>query len=121
MTKVNVATMGADVANELRGKSWDARFQWVSEIKEKGNKLFKEDKYDEAIDIYMKALCGMDFTSYETSGQMEKAREVRVARELKAPVLNNIALCLLKQGKYQRATMMLDQVLDIDPNNIKAW
>jgi hypothetical protein len=54
------------VANELRGKTWDARFTWVTEVKDQGNKMFKEEKYELAIDTYMRALCGMDFSSYET-------------------------------------------------------
>ena len=62
MTKVNIATMGSEVANELRGTTWEARSQWVNKVKEQGNQLFKEEKYTEAIDVYMKALCGMDFS-----------------------------------------------------------
>ena len=46
---------------------------------------------------------------------------MKVSRDLKAPVLNNIALCLNKQGKYQRAVAMLDQVLEADSTNAKAW
>ena len=120
MTKVNIATMGADVANELRGKSWDERYAWILKIKDEGNVLFKAEKIAEAIDVYMKALCGMDFSSYD-HGKDFKARELRVNKELKAPILNNIALCLNKQGKYQRAVTMLDQVLEADPSNAKAW
>lgn len=65
----------------------------------------------------------MDFTSYqikEDAGE-QKEREIRVKRELKAPILNNIALCLIKQGKLQRANTMLDLVLEADPTNNKAW
>ena len=61
---MNLQQTGAEVANELRGKSWDERYQWVGEAKERGNKKFKEEKYEAAIDEYMRALCGMDFTSY---------------------------------------------------------
>ena len=123
LTKVNVAQMGAQVANELRGKSYDDRFNWIMQVKDEGNKLFKEEKLDEAIDIYMKALCGLDFSSYEIleSPQRQKEKDLKVSRDLKAPILNNIALCLNKQGKYQRANAMLDQVLDADLTNNKAW
>lgn len=65
LSKVNVAQMGAEVANELRGKTWDDRFAWITDIKDRGNKLFKEEKYDSAIDTYMRSLCGMDFSSYD--------------------------------------------------------
>ena len=93
MTKVNVAQMGAEVANELRGKTWEARVAWINKIKDQGNELFKADKFAEAIDVYMKALCGMDFTSYKhlDDPQAEREREISVKRTLKAPVLNNIA------------------------------
>ena len=45
----------------------------------------------------------------------------RVAKDLKAPILNNIAMCLIKQGKYQRSNQMLDQVIACDEGNFKAW
>jgi hypothetical protein len=41
-------------------------------VKEKGNLLVKEDKYEAAIDEYMRALCGMDFSSYSIK---ENAKE----------------------------------------------
>jgi hypothetical protein len=90
--------MGADVANELRGTTWEARTQWVNKVKEQGNQLFKEEKYGEAIDLYMKALCGMDFSQYDhlEDAKADKERELNVKRNLKAPVLNNIAQCLIK-------------------------
>lgn len=66
--------MGADVANELRGKSWDDRFAWILKVKDEGNLLFKGEKIAEAIDVYMKALCGMDFSSYD-NGKDFKAKE----------------------------------------------
>jgi len=116
-------TTGAEVANELRGKSWEERYQWINQAKEKGNKMVKEEKIEAAIDEYMRALCGMDFSSYsikEDNGE-QKERDTRVKRELKAPILNNIALCLIKQGKIQRANTMLDLVLEADPTNNKAW
>ena len=93
MTKVNIAQMGAEVANELRGTNWDARTEWVNKVKDQGNVKFKEERYEEAIDSYMRALCGMDFSSYEhlQDAKADKERELNVKRNLKAPVLNNIA------------------------------
>jgi hypothetical protein len=41
-------------------------------VKEKGNLLVKDEKYEGAIDEYMRALCGMDFTSYSIK---ENAKE----------------------------------------------
>lgn len=31
-------------------KAWEARFDWVNDEKDKGNALFKEGSYEEAID-----------------------------------------------------------------------
>ena len=105
----------------MRGKSWDDRYQWICQAKEKGNAMVKEEKFEAAIDEYMRALCAMDFSKYEDAGDKQKDRDTKVKRELKAPILNNIALCLIKQGKLQRANSMLDLVLDSDPTNWKAW
>lgn len=65
----------------------------------------------------------MDFSSYsiKENAKEQKELDTRVKRELKAPILNNIALCLIKQGKIQRANTMLDLVLEADPTNNKAW
>ena len=93
MTKVNVAQMGAEAANELRETDWEAHTEWENRFKEQGNVKFKEERYEEAIDSYMRALCGMDFSSYEhlQDAKADKERELNVKRNLKAPVLNNIA------------------------------
>ena len=47
-------------------------------------------------------------------------------KDLKSPILNNIAMCLIKQGKLHRANFYLDLILQgppkpIDPTNFKAW
>jgi len=39
---------------------------------------------------------------------------------MQVPVCNNMAMCLTKQGHYERACSMLDQVLKLDPVNTKA-
>ena len=38
---------------------FEARFAWVGEAKEKGNLLYKEGNFQEAIDQYLKAFCGL--------------------------------------------------------------
>lgn len=99
----------------LKGKTWQERYDWIVGQKDETNKLFKSGVYDQAIDGYLKALCGLDF------GKQTAEEEDRVNKELKAPILNNIAACLIKQGKLQRANIMLEKVLQADPENFKAW
>ena len=51
----------------------------------------------------MAALCGIDFGDKISEDDKES-----VTKDLKAPILNNIALCMMKQKKYARANLMLD-------------
>lgn len=60
--------------------------------KEEGNLLYREQKYGPAVELYMAALCGFEFGSKLTGEEKES-----VERDLKAPILNNIALCQMKQ------------------------
>lgn len=85
--------MGSEVAQELKGKGWQERYDWICTIKDEGNQLYKKGSLDQAIDTYLKALCGLDF------GEQSKKQEECVNVELKAPILNNVAMCLMKQGK----------------------
>jgi hypothetical protein len=38
--------MGLEANEELEGKTWDERFEWVTKLKDEGNKFFKEAKYE---------------------------------------------------------------------------
>jgi tetratricopeptide (TPR) repeat protein len=60
-------------------------------------------------------LCGFEFGKSISNQQKED-----VELKLKVPILNNLALCLMGQKKYERAIKMLDQVLKIDNKQEKA-
>ncbi len=67
----------------------------------------------------MKCLVALDFKS--CSGKKPSDDELSMAEMgVKVPVLNNMALCLQRQGHTDRAIQMLDQVIDIDEFNAKA-
>ncbi len=52
--------MEEDLKSSLNKNSpWESRFEWVTQTKEEGNTLFKEGRYEEAIDIYLRAYCGI--------------------------------------------------------------
>jgi hypothetical protein len=78
----------------------------------------KEEKYDQAIDEYMKCLIALDFSSCK--GQVPKDAEKMAGVAVKVPVCNNMAMCLGKKGKFERALEMTDAVLDIEEFNGKA-
>jgi hypothetical protein len=52
----------------------------------------------------MEALCGMEFK------HENKDQETQVKTKLKVPILNNIALCLLKKEEYAKSKVLLNQV-----------
>jgi tetratricopeptide (TPR) repeat protein len=117
------------VDDRLRSKEsekvWEARFDWVCAEKEKGNGVFKEGRYQEAINQYLRAYCGIaDFAEKQKPEDRES-----INKDLKGPLLNNLAMCLIKQGKLHRAMAILNMLIlpatprdkPIDPTNFKAW
>ena len=44
--------MGQKAAQELKGVSYDKRWQWIEDVKAEGNQLFKESDFPGAIDKY---------------------------------------------------------------------
>ena len=78
--------------------------------------MVKENKLEEALDAYLKSLCGFSFKEDGVSKETIHEKDV----ELKVPILNNMALCLIRSKKFDRALSMLDQVVKIDPKNEKA-
>jgi len=106
---------------ELKAHSYEQRCNWISDMKDKGNLLYKEASYDEAIDTYMKALCGFEFKK----STLKKSELTYIDSKLKLPILNNMSLSLMQLGKTSKQCMMqakntIDQVLKIDPKNEKA-
>jgi hypothetical protein len=54
----------------------------------------------------MKCLVALDFKTCKGKVSDEQGEMAAVA--VKIPVLNNMALCLFKSGKHERAIQMLD-------------
>ena len=89
------------------------RLDWIEIKRKHGNELFSQNDNTKAIDEYMKCLCALDFKS--CSGSIPSDEKIKEAEKgVKVPVLNNMALCLQKQGHLDKAINMCDQVLEID-------
>lgn len=84
------------------------------ELKEKGNKAYKEGKYIRAISKYEQALKPVE---YETNFDEEIKKE---AKEMKKLIWLNLAAVSLKQGEYHKAISNCTKVLEAEPTNIKA-
>ncbi|CAH0763194.1 unnamed protein product [Bemisia tabaci] len=99
-------------------KSWsmdDAeKIKHAKMFKEKGLKYINAQKYNLALNMYKNMITYID-SGYGFSEELEKERKsLLIAARL------NCALCLLKQEKYTEAQAACKEVLDVDPNNIKA-
>ncbi|EDV22444.1 AH receptor-interacting protein [Trichoplax sp. H2] len=83
-----------------------------------GNKYYQERKYSKAADKYAVALgCIEQLLLKEKPGEPEfKALELK-----KLPFLLNYSQCKLCLGEYYEAAEHLSTVMEIDPNNVKAY
>ena len=59
--KTRIMGLATSVANECSGQSFTERIKWISEKRQEGNKLYKENKYEDALNLYITTLCALDF------------------------------------------------------------
>ncbi|EAR99772.1 tetratricopeptide repeat protein (macronuclear) [Tetrahymena thermophila SB210] len=102
------------VAKMLKDLSWEERFEWIHQQKIKGNRFFKKGQYQEAADIYVQGLMGIEFKIPDPVIQS------RMEQENILPLLTNVATTLIKLKKYENASAVCDKALSIDPQSIKA-
>ncbi|KAI3385086.1 hypothetical protein SNEBB_003680, partial [Seison nebaliae] len=75
--------------------------------KEKGNDLFKNEKYEDAIEIYKKA--------------RKMLENVNDSKKLKAILHQNIGACLQRLGKYEQVIEQCDLAIQSDVEYAKAY
>jgi hypothetical protein len=73
------------------------RSTFINQQKDIANDKYKEGQFQEAIDIYIKAYCGI--AGFKIEKKTEKEDLESIDKDLKSPLLNNIAMCLIKLGK----------------------
>ena len=92
---------------------WDIkaedRFECAQKTKEEGNKLFKENKIEEALTKYEECI---DFLEWEKEEE---------AVDLKVICLQNAGWMLTKLKQYPKAKGKLNWAVNLRPNNTKAW
>ena len=60
-------------------QTFTERCKWVESQRQQGNSLFKQEKFPEAIDEYMKCLCALDFKSCR--GYVDETTEEPIERD----------------------------------------
>jgi len=122
---------GMDFDKDERHMKKEDRLRLAAKNKDEGNDMFKAQKFDDAIRRYKKAIDHVsrpEVVSNLTPEEAEEAKKIKVSAHL------NSAQCYIKAadtaftsgGKnaaepfYKKAKNSCDDVLELDPENIKA-
>lgn len=88
------------------------------EVREIGNKLYKEKDFQRALDKYSKALRYL--TSLKEDGDLEEDQEKEVDNGQALSIYLNLAACKLQLQEYEDVIKDCDEALAISENNVKA-
>lgn len=106
----------------------------AQELKEEGNKYFKEEKYSKSKSKYGMALAyitgfpgskrsqtGWESLAYQSSGSiLATDEEENLATELEIILQQNIATCYIKMNDPQKVIYHANKALTLNPNSWKA-
>jgi tetratricopeptide (TPR) repeat protein len=90
--------MAQQVAAECASQTFQQRIQWIENKRQQGNNLFRENKLEDALNTYLMTLCALDFKT--CSGTVTEEQDKMAQAANKVPILNNMAICLSKQGMH---------------------
>jgi FK506-binding protein 4/5 len=104
---------------EERSSLFEDRLDVAADLKEKGNKFFREGDLINAEECYHRALYHIhfDFAQWNFELLDEHRDQVLV---IKNPLCLNLAAVRLKYGNYDSVLMLADEVLKEEENNVKA-
>merc|ERR550514_322 len=123
--------LGMDEDKDDRRMRKEDRLRLAAKNKDEGNDMFKASKFDDAIRRYKKAI---DHVSRPEAVSNMTPDEASEAKKIKLSCHANCTMCYLKGadkaqesgGKdaaepfYKKAKTACEEVLDLDPENIKA-
>ncbi|EZA56317.1 AH receptor-interacting protein [Ooceraea biroi] len=107
--------------NEYEKESWqmteDEKLENIPYLKEKGNALFREKKYESASEEYAKAI-GM--LEQLILAEKPNDKEWLSLNQMKVPLLLNYSQCKLFSKEYYSVIEHCTTVLKTEPDNVKA-
>ena len=108
-SKASIATM----AQQIQHLPEDDKLKAALELKEQGNELFRNQKYDEALKVYLQSLSASNFgdSTSSSSGNVNT---------LIVPILGNMAACCLQMKEYVKVAKFCEQIIQLRPDNFKA-
>ncbi|CAD8065069.1 unnamed protein product [Paramecium primaurelia] len=98
-----------ELSNMLKDLSWDDRYEWLLYQKNKGNKLFYQQQYDRAIQVYDEMALALDLQNTAERNEIMK-------QDFQYPIIFNLALCYKKKKDYVRASQFYDMGIKMHPS-----
>lgn len=116
-----IENLSIELPEEYERETWqlneDEKLKSVDDYRIKGNDLFKQEKVDEAEEMYSMALGVLEQLMLR---EKPKDEEWLVLAKLKVPLLLNYAQCKLLRKDFYRAIECCTEALSYDPDNLKA-
>ena len=102
----------APSAEETLKKELNSRLQVAYTLKEEGNRLFRNQEYNNAIQKYIDTIEAVPRELFQGFFKFEY-------NKLKLAVITNLSICFVKSKNYEAAVLQCKEGLKIFPNNVK--
>jgi tetratricopeptide (TPR) repeat protein len=91
------------------------KIEWAAYQRKEGNKLFSQNRYQEAMDVYLTCLVAIDTSnsSQENNPRDDDTLKNQCETEIQLPVLLNLALCALKLGMLSKAEKFCNYAIEL--------
>jgi len=104
---------------EKKSPIFETRLERALDYKEKGNGHFKNEKWEEALNMYEMGLYHSEFDEMQYNFELMDDHRAQV-NSTRIPLLLNAAACLLKLKRPKEAIEKCNEVLKVDSENTKA-
>ena len=99
---------------QLMDKPVKEKIEAGKRFKLEGDDLLKNQKFDEAINVYEKGLLQLFYTFSDNKEEDELADKIKEGINL------NCSFCKIKQEKYEEATQYLNEAMRVNKENLKT-
>ena len=99
---------------QLMDKPVKEKIEAGKRFKTEGDDFLKQQKYDEAINVYEKGLLQLFYTFCDDKEEDEMVDKIKEGMNL------NCSFCKIKQEKYEEATQYLNEAMRVNKENLKT-
>ena len=99
---------------QLMDKPVKEKIEAGKRFKTEGDDFLKQQKYDEAINVYEKGLLQLFYTFCDDKEEDELVDKIKEGMNL------NCSFCKIKQEKYEEATQYLNEAMRVNKENLKT-